>query len=113
MAQTITPALLQGYPDYVGKRFIWAGNLTGPSSYATGGVNLTLPGLQNYIDSVDTNGSLSVSGTYVYRAIPSGNGPRATWKLKMYTAAAPQTEVTNATDLSAEKFNIAGKGGRY
>lgn len=109
----ISPTLYQGYPDYVGKRFIWAGHVNGPSSYPTGGISLTLPGFQNQIDSIDSSGGLSVSGTYVYRAIPSGNGPRATWKLKMYTAAAPQTEVTNATDLSAEKFAISGKGGRY
>ena len=113
MATTVTITLYQGYPDLVGRRFVWAGSFSGPSSYPTGGSAFTLPGFQNQIDSVDTSGILSVSGTYVYRAIPSGIGPRATWKLKMYTAAAPQTEVSDATDLSAERFVISGKGGRY
>ncbi len=105
--------LLQGYPDYVGKRYIWAGYGTGPSSYATGGDSVSLPGFQNYIDSIDSSGILTVSGTYVVRAIPSLGGPRATWKLKWYTSATPQTEVTAAVNLSAEVLMISGKGGRY
>jgi hypothetical protein len=105
--------LLNGYPDYVGKRFIWAGYGNGPSSYATGGDEIELPGFQSYIDTVDTSGILTVSGTYTVRAIPSAAGPRATWKLKWYTAAAPQTEVTAAVDLSAEILFVSGKGGRY
>lgn len=109
----MTPKLLDGYPDRVGKRFIWAGFGTGPSSYVTGGDPLTLPGFQNYIDSVDSSGILSVSGTYIIRAIPSIGGARATWKLKWYTAAAPQTEVSSTTNLSAETFMISGKGGTY
>ncbi len=105
--------LYQGYPDKVGRRFIWAGYSAGPSSYITGGVSVELPGYQNQIDSIDSSSSLSVSGTYFYRAIPSGPGPRATWKLQMFTAAAPQTEVSNATDLSAQTISISGKGGSY
>ena len=105
--------LLKGYPDLVGRRFVWAGSTVGPASYTTGGNSIALPGFQDQIDSIDSSGGLSVSGTYTYRAIPSGAGPRATWKLKIYTAAAPQTEVSNATDLSAETFAISGKGGRY
>jgi hypothetical protein len=106
-------SLLHGYPDYVGKRFIFASNYTGPKSYATGGDPVTLPGFQNYIDSIENSAGLSVSGTYIFRAIPSAPGPRATWKLKWYTAAAPQTEVSAATDLSAETFIVSGTGGVY
>lgn len=104
----------QGYPDRVGRRFNWAGYGNGPASYTTGGDPVALPGFQEQIDTVDTNGILTVSGTYTVRAIPSiGNGPRRTWKLKWYTAAAPQTEVSAATNLSAEVLVISGKGGTY
>ena len=105
--------LLSGYPDRVGKRFIWAGVYTGPKSYATGGDPLVIPPFQSQIDSIDSSGILSVSGTYIVRAIPSVGAARATWKVKWYTAAAPQTEVTAAVDLSAEKFLLSGKGGVY
>lgn len=105
--------LFNGYPDRIGKRFAWCGVYVGPSSYSTGGDTVTLPTFNNYIDSIESSGGLSVSGTYIIRAIPSAAGNRATWKLKWYTAAAPQTEVTAATDLSAEKFLISGLGGVY
>jgi len=105
--------LLKGYPDRVGKRFVWAGFGTGPSSYATGGDSVDLGLFQNYIDSIDSSGILTVSGTYIVRAIPSLGGPRATWKLKWYAASSPQTEVTAATNLSAETVMISGKGGVY
>jgi hypothetical protein len=106
-------SLLHGYPDYVGKRFVFCGTYTGPKSYATGGDTVTLPGFQNYIDSIENSAGLSVSGTYIFRAIPSAAGARPTWKVKWYTAAAPQTEVSAATDLSGESFIISGLGGVY
>lgn len=103
--------LYKGYPDRIGKRFSFAGTFVGPASYVTGGDPITLPGFQNYIDSISSNAGLSVSGTYIYRAIPSGSGARPTWKVKWYTAAAPQTEVSAATNLASETFNISGFGG--
>lgn len=109
-AMTLT--LLPGYPDRIGKRFAWVGNANGPAAYETGGVAIALPGFQNYIDAINAS-MMSVSGTYVMRAIPSAAGKRPTWKLKWYTAAAPQTEVTNATVLSAETVQLSGFGGTY
>jgi hypothetical protein len=106
-------SLFKGYPDYIGKRLAFCGSYTGPKSYATGGDPIQLPGFQNYIDNIENSGCLSVSGTYIIRAIPSAAGPRATWKVKWYTAAAPQTEVSAATDLSAESFVLSGLGGVY
>ena len=105
-------ALFKGYPDYIGKRLAFAGSYTGPKSYVTGGDPIQLPGFQNYIDSID-GARASVSGTYVVTPIPSVAGPRATWKLKWSTYAAPQTEVAAATDLSGESFIISGLGGVY
>lgn len=106
-------SLFKGYPDRIGKRFAWCGSYAGPASYVSGGDPVQLPTFDNFIDSIESNGNLSVSGTYVVRAIPSAAGARATWKLKWYTAAAPQTEVSAATNLSAESFILSGLGGTY
>jgi len=110
-AMTLT--LLPGYPDRIGKRFAWVGSAKGPALYETGGVKVTLPGFQNYIDCICSNGILSVSGTYCVRAIPSAAGKRPTWLLKWYSATTPFAEVTNATVLSAESVQLSGFGGTY
>lgn len=110
-------ALMHGYPDRIGKRFVFAGNYTGPKSYtntaniATTGDPIQLPGFQNYIDSMSFS-SVSVSGTYLVRFRPSGPGPRATWKGVWYTISSG-TEVTNTTDLSGETVIVDGHGGVY
>lgn len=104
---------LKGYPDRIGRRFAFAVTYTGPASYATGGDPFTLPSFDNFVDSIESSGVLSVSGTYVFRPIPSLAGNRPTWKLKWYTAAAPQTEVSAATNLSGESFIVSGLGGVY
>lgn len=104
--------LLHGYPDYVGKRFIWAGYGIGPSSYSqTTGDAFVVPGFQYQIDTVQSGG-LSVSGTYFVRAKPSLGGARATWVLKWYVTST-NAEVANAVDLSAETVQFGGFGGRY
>lgn len=70
---------LHGYPDYVGKRFIWAGYGNGPASYVPTGDQLFFPRYDNYIDTV--SGSTSISGNYTVRAQPSSYGARASWFL--------------------------------
>lgn len=105
--------LLHGYPDLVGKRAIWCGYGSGPASYL-GGVSAgdTITGLpfQFYIDSIFP--AVSVSGTYLVVAQRSVEGARATFKLRWFTMVG-MTEVTNATDLSAQKVNLSGFGGSY
>lgn len=103
--------LNQGYPDFVGQRGVWCGYALGPASYTTGGETLNAPGFKYYIDSVDGS-ALSVTGTYLARAIPSGVGPRATWKIMIFVVATG-AQVNASTDLSAEKFVLSGKGGLY
>jgi hypothetical protein len=106
--------LLHGYPDYVGRRQIFAGFGNGPTSY-TGGSSPTdtilVPRFQFYIDAI-AEISISVSGTYYAIAQPSGVGPRATWYLRYFTASTG-AEVSNSTNLSAEKFVVSGYGGQY
>lgn len=105
--------LLNGYPDLVGKRAIWSGYGTGPTSYTggtTGGDTITGLPFQFYIDAIFC--AVAVSGTYVVLGQRSKTGHRATFKLRWFTLVG-MTEVTNATDLSAEKINLSGFGGSY
>jgi hypothetical protein len=103
---------LHGYPDRVGKRATFVGFGNGPKSYATAGDPITLPIFQFYIDAMFGNGVLTVSKTYFVRAFPAGSGPRQAWSLKWYTASTG-SEVSAATDLSAEVIQIGGLGGFY
>lgn len=112
--------LQKGYPDYVGKRFIFAMPYIGPKPYVTGGEAVAMPRYNNYIDSINSGG-LSVSGNYYLRSIPSAPNlsgsaaagfTRATWKVKVFAVANNQ-EVPAGTDLSAEQFQLTGFGGVY
>lgn len=70
---------LEGYPDYVGKRFIFCGNGSGPASYAATGDPVVLSRYNNYIDIIFD--VLSTSGAYAITALASGIGARQTWSL--------------------------------
>jgi hypothetical protein len=110
--------LLHGYPDYIGKRFAFAGYGNGPASYVNTGTGKTsgdpiiFPRYDNYIDSVETGGMISVSGTYYVQAMPSSVGPRATWVLRWFTVST-DVEVVNGTNLSNEQIVVSGLGGVY
>jgi hypothetical protein len=69
--------LLHGYPDYVGKRFIFAGYGSGPASYLASGDPVALSRYGNYIDLLYSG--ISVSGIYSLRPLPSFAGARASW----------------------------------
>lgn len=100
---------LSTYPVTVGQRQIYVFNGTGPKSYSqtTGDVISFPPGF--YADMV--NGAVAVSKNYVARAIPSAIGFRPTWQFKWYSSAG--TEVSNATDLSAESVQFEAIGGNF
>jgi hypothetical protein len=103
-------ALLKGYPDAVGKRKVFAGDLAGPASYVTGGDPVTLPNFQFYIDSAQSD--YSVSGTYYLKFVNSAAGPRATWKAK-WVVTSTNVEVSATTNLSAETARVSGLCGSY
>jgi hypothetical protein len=88
-----------GYPDYVGKRFIFAGYGYGPASYVSTGDPIVLPRYDNYIDVVFE--AVTADGLYTVNAIPSGLGPRATWNL-LWTA--------NAGVVASVAISSAGSG---
>jgi hypothetical protein len=112
----MTLTYLHGYPDRIGKRFAWAGYGAGPAVYNSAlGDPITLPGFQNYIDTV--NSALSVSGNYLVSAVPSVAGARANWSLfwtysgaqgvNSLAISAAGTGQTNGTYL----INATGGGG--
>src|SRR5712664_996001 len=84
---------LKGYPDYVGKRFIWCGYGNGPASYVVGGDPLYFSRFNNYIDIVESSGVQTISGNFTVAAVPSAVGARAAWKLKWLFA--PQQDSVN------------------
>lgn len=78
--------LLQGYPDLIGRRQAFTGYGNGPVSYVSGGDPIILPGYETYIDEV-FGPVFSASGNYLGYPIPSGVGPRNTWKLRWSAAS--------------------------
>ena len=102
--------LLKGYPDNIGRRKAFAGDISGPTSYVTGGDPVTLPNYQHYIDQIQ--GDFSVTGTYYAKFINSSAGPRATWKVK-WIVSATNVEVAATTNLSAETIRVGGFVGQY
>lgn len=102
--------LLNGYPDFMGRRMAFAGYGNGPSNYTAGADDpITVPGYERYIDSV-AGGVISTDGTTVAMAHPSGYGPRQTWNLQYYVAS---SMAQASGDLSGKVFQIGGFFGNY
>jgi hypothetical protein len=106
---------LKGYPDYVGKRFVFVAYGSGPASYvqvtATGGGDpLVLPVYGAYLDFV--GGATSVSRTYTLRPVPVAVGNRPSYRLQ-WIVVATGLEVAGGVNLSAESAQIGGFGGVY
>jgi hypothetical protein len=103
---------LQGYPDYVGKRFNFAGYGNGPASYVATGDPIALPRFNNYIDVVFP--ALSVSGAYRVEALPSGYGPRQTWSLLwsgVLGTVASVAQNAAGTGMTAGTYIVNATGG--
>ena len=106
------------YPKGQGKDIVF--DHTGPTSYTTGGetigninnqTGISFLGLAT-IDFLDVMGT-AVSGNYAVLAQPIGTGSRKTVKLLWVTATAgipSTTQVTNATNLSAETVRLMVSG---
>jgi hypothetical protein len=114
--------LLHGYPDLVGRRRMYVGFGTGPASYvqyvaspAAGGDTLAGLPFQTYIDSLQP--CFSTDGTIFAMPIPSGTGPRQTWKFRYFNVSATTpgigAEVSAATNLSTKSFQFFFVGGQY
>lgn len=106
---------LKGYPDYVGKRFVFVGFGNGPASYVQitntgGGDPIVLPRYDNYIDFI--GGAESVSRTYLLRMVPVAVGNRPTFRIQ-WVVISTGVEVAAGVNLSAEQAQLAGFGGVY
>jgi hypothetical protein len=97
--------LFPDWPNLLGRKQAFVGSGIGPALYVTGGDVVTLTGYNTYIDAL--NDSVSLSGTYNLRAIPSIAGPRAVWKLQ-WIVFATGLEVAANTVLSGESAVVNG-----
>ena len=105
---------LQGYPDYVGKRFIFAGYGNGPASYVAAGDPITLPRYNNYIDVVFS--ALTVGGAFEVKALPQSYGERAPFTLLWSGVAgtiASAAQTTPGVGMTTGTYiaNATGVGG--
>ena len=97
------PTLLKGYPDLIGRRQAWTEYVNGPASYVAGGDPVILPLYGIHIDDV-FGPVYSMSGNYLATPIPSGVGPRNTWKLKW---AASSTSSSGGSSAVTAKLGSA------
>lgn len=104
--------LLKGYPDMVGRRRLFCGYGTGPTSYSqTTGDVVSAVGYETYFDEV-FNTPQDPTGTYKAEARPSAVGGRATWSLH-WIVVATGAEVANAVNLSTYSLQVSAFGGQY
>lgn len=103
------------YPDFVGRRQIFAGTGKGPAVYnnVTGDV-VTLSNPRLYIDAILTGGTFTTDGTYYALAQPiGGGGPRQQWCLRWFLAGG-NTELANGSVAVANKtLAVAGFCGQF
>ena len=99
------------YPEFVGRRALFVGSGTGPSSYTTGGDPVTL-NLPNYYIDFLCGGVATTDGDYWVVAVPSGAGTRQTWSVIWYTIGTI-TQVAATTNLSAHTLQRAAFVGQF
>jgi len=103
---------LSGYRDLIGRREVFCGYGTGPTSYSqTTGDVLLVPGYEKYIDTV-TEASQDPTGTYYAVGRPSVVGARATWSLHWFLCS-NSLEVANGVNLSTYSLQVSGLMGAY
>lgn len=100
------------YPDFVGRRMIFAGDGTGPALYVVGGDPVTLSNPRLYIDQLESGSLSNGAGTYYVRAIKSGTGPRQTWKYKWFVTST-NAEVAANVVLSSQSIPVGGFCGQF
>ncbi len=100
------------YPDFIGKRSIFAGAGAGPVAYnSTLGDQVSVNINPYYIDGLN-GGVLDTTGTYIALPIQKVLGERQPWYL-FYTVRSTGLPVANGTNLSAFNFPMGGLGGQF
>ena len=108
-----TPGSQAGlYPDFVGKRSLFAGVVAGPASYTEGaGDPVSLNINPFYIDTM-FGGILDTTGTYIVLFYTETTGTRQTWYAR-YNVAATGAEYTGGTALKSLVWQVGGIGGQF
>lgn len=76
------------YPEFAGRRGLFVGSGTGPTSYVSGTGDLVTLNLPNYYIDALIGGEVSISKNYVVYADPTGTGARQQWYLRWFAATA-------------------------
>lgn len=100
------------YPEYVGRRGIFVGTATGPTSYSQTTFDPVSVALNPYYIDAFAGDALTVSGTYVVRFRPAGTGTRQAW-VAVWFVVSTGAQVANAVNLSAEKIQVGLFGGQF
>jgi hypothetical protein len=104
MADAKISANLVGYPTRVGNKILQAFDWTGPTLYATGGMELNASDMG--IGGIDfIIGGASRSGTYFALGRVEGEGANQTVKIMVFVASSGAE--AGAIDLDAEIFRLA------
>ena len=100
------------YPEFVGRRALFAGSGNGPASYVPGTGDLVTLNLPSYYIDALIGGATSVSGKYAVYADPTGTGARQDWYLRWYVATATGGSSNVAAHLgsAANYALLAGAG---
>lgn len=105
---------LKGYPDYIGKRYAWAGFGNGPSSYAPAtGDPVFFPRYDNYVDAIPD--CSSQSGNYTLKFVPSLVGARAAWSAFWYYSGRQGVlsvvQLAAGVGMTVGSYTVAATGG--
>jgi hypothetical protein len=100
------------YPDFVGKRSVFVGVGTGPTSYTAGTADaVSLNITPFYIDTM-FSGGLDTTGNYMVLFYSKVTGTRQTWYARYFhLSAGAFTEYTG--NLSAITWQVGGIGGQF
>ena len=102
--------LFDGYPQAEGSKWGAIANVTGPTSYTTGGFTLSAVSFgMSQIEYAD--GGVSSAGTHTYfvKAASASNKPSATITVIAFVVATG-AQVANGVDLSASNFRMQATG---
>lgn len=100
------------YPDFIGKRSMFAGVGIGPASYTTGtGDPVTVNVNPFYIDSLQ--GVMDTTGTYMVNFYSKASGVRQAWYAR-YSLVSSGAEYAGGAALKGLVFNgVNGIGGQF
>lgn len=108
-----TPGSQAGlYPDFIGKRSVFAGIGTGPADYTTGvGDPVSINFSPFYIDTI-AGGVLDTTGTYIANFYSKVTGTRQQWYAR-YSVASTGAEYGGGTALANLQWQVGGLGGQF